>query len=357
MKTIVFVLPNLAGGGAERATLNYLQMLDRNEWRPVLVVLRNTGELKDRVDKGIELRIGLKGMVSAAMQADLLVGALELTATYLSVLVGKWCFRRTVIGWVHTNLALYPPARRLVHRFCLNLFYPHLDGVWAVSPSAAASITRLFPALKDKTAVLGNPIQLETIRQLAKGSIPVQNGAPLLLGVGKLDPNKRFDQLIHVHADLVQAGIPNRLVILGTGPEEAHLRQLTQERQVENSVLLFGFTANPYPWLKAAAVVVVPSEVEGLSTVILEALALGRTVVSTDCPGGLLEFQIDEPNAVVPVGDVAAMVAAVRLALTDNDLRRRFEEKGPQIAARFDAARVIQKFRVLAEGGRWNGHR
>ena len=324
-------------------TLTYLRLLDRSRYRPILLVLKAEGELLGSVPEDVLVAFGLSGLLRFVWQADVIIGALELTATYVAVLLGS-VLKRPVIGWVHSNLQLYPPAQRWYHRFCLSLFYPWLNEVLAVSHSSADSVCNIFPRLASKTQVLEIPIDLERVRKLAEEKVYRLLETPMLLGVGILNKVKSFDNAIRIHAALLRRKVPNHLVILGSGPEELNLLALAQELGVSDSVFMLGYVDNPYQWMDKADVFVLTSRVEGLSSVVIEALALGKLVVSTDCPGGLSEFDVGEPEAIVPVDDVLAMTLAVQRALEDKNIGVRFAEKGPQIAGQYRPELAVRRF-------------
>lgn len=340
MKTILFILPNLAGGGAERAALELIGRLDRRHICPLLAILRADGELLGQVPADVPVAVGVRGLVRFSRQADLLIGGLELTATYVAVLLSIWR-RKPVWGWVHTQLLLYSPARRWSHSFCLWLFYPQLDRIVAVSASAAAACRQRIPVMRERICVLPNPLDIDRIRCLAEESLTPPEPSPLILCIGKLDPNKGFDLAIQMQAELFKWGIAHHLVILGVGAERGNLLELAEALLVAEHLYLPGFDPNPYRWLKRAAVLVLPSRVEGFSTVVIEALSLGTPVVSTDCPGGMREMGMEEPDLIVPMNDVTALARAVCKVLKEPAIGQRFAQKGPRLAQRYQADVVV----------------
>jgi len=108
---------------------------------------------------------------------------------------------------------------------------------------------------------------------------------PLVLGVGRLTPNKRFDLLIEAFADL-RRQTRARLVILGEGPERARLQQLVESHGVGGDVDLPGFSVNPYAWMRTANVLALPSAVEPFGLVLIEALYMGTSFVAATTPPG-----------------------------------------------------------------------
>jgi glycosyltransferase involved in cell wall biosynthesis len=115
----------------------------------------------------------------------------------------------------------------------------------------------------------------------------------------------------------VQAKRKMHLVILGEGEERARIERLIRELGIENDVYLPGFVENPFAWMARASVFVLASAWEGFSNVLLEALACGCTVVSTDCPSGPREILADGKfGYLVPVGDDTALADAILAALS-----------------------------------------
>jgi glycosyltransferase involved in cell wall biosynthesis len=158
---------------------------------------------------------------------------------------------------------------------------------------------------------------------LAKASEPVSHPwftpgqPPVILGVGRLTPQKDFPTLLRAFA-LVRRQRPARLVIVGEGRTEAKeaLLRLAIELGCPDDVSLPGFTHNPFCFMANASVFVLSSLHEGLPGVLIQALACGVPVVSTDCPSGPREIlEGGRHGRLVALGDFAAMADAITEAL------------------------------------------
>ena len=101
-----------------------------------------------------------------------------------------------------------------------------------------------------------------------------------MCAVGRLAEEKGFDRLIRIHKNILDMGIPHRLVIVGDGPEKEHLTRIIKEAGIKDSVIMPGYTINPYPYMKKSMFLVCSSYSEGLPVVAMEALSLGIPVVS-----------------------------------------------------------------------------
>jgi glycosyltransferase involved in cell wall biosynthesis len=138
---------------------------------------------------------------------------------------------------------------------------------------------------------------------------------PVVLGVGRLTRQKDFRLLIRCFAAVRQRRCA-RLIILGEGEQRAELEDLVRELGLERDVSLPGYRDNAMAYMARSKVFVLSSAWEGLPTVLIEALAAGTQVVSTDCPSGPREIlQGGRLGALVPVGDVDSMTRAVNDAL------------------------------------------
>jgi glycosyltransferase involved in cell wall biosynthesis len=191
--------------------------------------------------------------------------------------------------------------------------------------------------------VIPNPVDLRRIAAAAAEPVTetdwFEPGAPpVVLGVGRLHPQKDFDKLLKAFA-LVRRDVRARLLVLGDGPARQQLETLARDRGLDDDASFPGFARNPYKYLARAAVFVLPSRFEGLPTVLIEALACGCPVVSTDCPHGPREILEDGRwGRLVPVGDVDAMAAAIGQALAAprpaDELKARAQLYGQERAVR-----------------------
>jgi glycosyltransferase involved in cell wall biosynthesis len=133
--------------------------------------------------------------------------------------------------------------------------------------------------------------------------------------VGRLEPQKDFPNLLRAFA-LLRKKQMARLVILGEGNLRPQLEALVKELGIEEDVQLPGFNSNPYAFMKRASVFVLSSVLEGLPTVLIEAMALGTPVVSTDCKSGPKEILGSSGyGTLVPTQNPEALAAAIEKTL------------------------------------------
>jgi glycosyltransferase involved in cell wall biosynthesis len=217
----------------------------------------------------------------------------------------------------HAHLALEARRKPLV-RAIVRHVYPRADRVVAVSQGVADELVGVTGLAASRVCVIYNPAAPESIVLRAQEAVRhpwlAPGEPPLILGAGRLHRQKDFPTLLRAFSR-VRAAQPARLVILGTG-EKADARKellaLAAELGVAGDVELPGWVENPYAWMARASAFVLSSAWEGLPTALIEALACGCPVVSTDCPSGPAEIlEGGRHGPLVPVGDDAALADAV----------------------------------------------
>jgi glycosyltransferase involved in cell wall biosynthesis len=210
-------------------------------------------------------------------------------------------------------------SRRRRRLWAARHFYRGADGIAVVAPGLRDELVRLIPELEERAWLIVNPVIDELLRQRAQDDPDARWGlddSDLIVGVGRLVPQKDFSTLVRAFAAL-KTDRRTRLLILGEGPERGALEQLTVELGIRERVALPGFARNPFPALRRADVVVSSSRWEGLPGVLVEALALGRPVVSTDTPSARAVLGEHSPHPVVPIGDAPAMARAIAAQLAN----------------------------------------
>ena len=207
---------------------------------------------------------------------------------------------------------------------------PHAAHFVGISHGVSESIAAATGVPNEKITTIYNPVVPPDLQARMAEPAPhpwlEDGGAPVILAAGRLDGVKDYSTMIKAFALLARRR-PCRLLILGEGPMRERLENLVHELDLDDRVALPGWVANPYAFMSRASLFVLSSIHEGLSMVLVEAMACGCPCVSTDCPTGPGEILRDgETGALVPVGDEAALAEAMERALdqpTDASILRR----------------------------------
>jgi glycosyltransferase involved in cell wall biosynthesis len=207
--------------------------------------------------------------------------------------------------------------------FLQRACFRRADALISNSYAAADDVRTLLRVPAHKIVTIHNALDANRISRLASEAITELSfrsaGVPLIVTVGSLTKRKDMETLIKAVA-IVKAKRRISLAIVGKGPEHHRLKGLISELGLAEDVHLPGFDSNPYRWMAAAAVFVSSSTAEGFPNVVAEALALGRSIVATDCPGDTAELLgHGKWGRLVPVGDPECMASAILAALHDPD--------------------------------------
>jgi glycosyltransferase involved in cell wall biosynthesis len=330
---IAFFLPSLRSGGAERVILNLAHGLVERGFPVDLVLATAEGGFLDQLSPEVRLvdlhsRRVLQSLIPLANylrreRPRVLVPSMNhvnVVALWAARLAGR---KTPVMVTVHTTMSQYASTQgrvaRLVWPPLLRTFYPWAAHVIAVSSGAADDLARTSGLPREGIEVIYNPVitpsTLAGVNQVPDHQWFTPGQPPVVLGVGRLTAPKDFPTLIRAFA-IVRGRRAARLVILGEGEDRPALTALVAELGVAEDVALPGFQENALAYMAASAVFVLSSAWEGLPTVLIEALAAGTAVVSTDCRSGPREILQDgRLGALVPVGDAAALAEAINNAL------------------------------------------
>lgn len=359
-------LPSAAGGGVERAFADLVAFW-RDEGCTVTVILADgRGPLREAFAQGTRfVDFGVKRVSSAILPlARLLRASPELplltsmSHSNLAVLTAARLLTRHKGAVVIQEAARFALGReggsrwrRRAVRALLPWLYGRADTVSAVSEGVADELAALLRWPRGRIRVVPNPLPLARIASAAAAPCPHhwlgEGSVPVILGVGRLSPEKDFATLLRAFA-LLRQRVAARLILLGNGEEAAALRLLARRIAIDDATDFCGFVANPWAFMSRAALVASSSLAEGFSLVLAEALACGTNVVSVDS-GAAVRALLPAARfgPLSPPGDAAALAAAMerRLArpLPASELKAR--------SRRFDIGQIAPRYRALLRQG------
>jgi glycosyltransferase involved in cell wall biosynthesis len=336
---IAIYLPSLCGGGAERVMLTLANAFASRGLDVDLVLAEATGEYMSEISPDVRLVDLRSSRVMTSLPAlvrylrrerpRVLLSAMShanVVAVWARALAGKSI--RVVVSQ-HNNLSqskqLYTEVRERIMTWMIRPSYVRADAVIAVSKGVADDLAREICYPVERINVIHNPVDLTRIRQQAREHIDhpwfLPHEPPVIMSAGRLAPEKDFVTLLRAFS-LLRKTHTARLVILGQGALRAELQNLVSELGIEADVSMPGFVGNPFAYMARARVFVLSSRTEGLPTVLIEALACGCSVVSTDCPSGPVEILEDGKwGRLVPVGDLGALANAMAATLDETGRR------------------------------------
>jgi glycosyltransferase involved in cell wall biosynthesis len=339
-RRVLFLIPSLAGGGAERVIVTLLRHLDRSRFQLALAVVdMRRAVFRDEVPADVEfidlqssrVRYALPKIIQLIWEQrpDVVfstLGHLNLALAVLRPLLPKnirYLARETTV--VSEGLKSY--AHPAGWAWAYRRFYGRFDRVICQSKHMRNDLVAHFAFPADKAVVINNPVDVDRIRRLAAelvvtgfvGEGPNQADTRVvnLVSAGRLSPEKGFDLLIEA---LALCGNPSlRLTLLGEGPMREELEILAQSKGVRGQVRFAGFQKNPYPFFAQADAFVLSSRFEGFPNVVLEALACGTLVIATPAPGGTKEILQGVPSCLIAGSLTAKSLAEALGSFTPGD--------------------------------------
>lgn len=229
--------------------------------------------------------------------------------------------------------------RLLAKRQRLRKIYDGLD-IITVSDGIKEDLIETVGVSVKSIRTIHNPVDIEGILRVSKATLPHMPVGEYIIHVGRLVESKRHDRLIEAYA---RSGVKAKLVIVGSGEMQASIEAQIIKLGLQSSVLLYGFTENPYPLIANAKLLVLSSDYEGFGNVLVEALCLDVPVVSTDCPSGPREILTGALRTqLVDVEDVDLLAEKIRQTLEEPKTLYY-----PSFARKFDVKQVLGQYLAL----------
>lgn len=353
--SISIYLPSLRGGGAERAMVTLANGFADRGFKVDMVLACAEGPYLSEVSSAVRV-VDLKSRrVLASLPALVSYLCRERPRAMLSALshanviaiiacmLSRVAVRLVVSERSNLSMSINKPQnwRARIVLPLMRIGYRKVGCVVAVSKGVADDLAETLDLPRDRISVVYNPVV--TPELIGKSEMPLshpwlgEGKLPVILGVGRLTRAKDFATLIRAFAQ-IHAQRECRLVILGEGELRTELEQLVTSLGIQDSIQLPGFVENPFAWMSRVRLVVLSSGWEGLPNVLIQAMACGAAVVSTDCRSGPDEIlEGGKWGALVPVGDVEALAGAMAATLDTPheqlpDVRRRAGDFAQELA-------------------------
>ena len=373
-RRVLFIINSLAGGGAERVMETLLAHSAPWHGRyEIALALLDDEPRAYAVPEGITVHQfasrGSLARATFALRRLLSDWRPDVALSFLTrANVAAWLARRhamplVISERVNTSAHLSHGLAGQLSRRMVALAYPRADHLIAVSHGVADDLAANFGVDRGKVTVLSNPVDLASIEASAAAAPEIEIEGPYVVAAGRLVENKNFALLIDAFVD---AQMPGKLVIIGEGPLRADLEQRARDRGAADRIVLAGFVANPFPILANADLFVLSSNAEGFPNALVEAMALGRPVIATNCASGPSEILADSRAAdldglifashgtLVPTNDRSALAEALR-ALRDPALRARYGAAARRRAMAYSADAAAQRYWRVLEGAMMDG--
>lgn len=358
---VLFLIPTLTGGGAERVIVTLLNHFDRSRFQLALGVVDMRGAVyRDEVPSDIEF-IDLK-CTRVRYSVFKILHLVHLKRPHVVF---------STLGHLNIILAmvrpLFPKDVHFVGRetsvvstalegktfpglwiWMYKKFYSRLDRVVCQSHYMHEDLLKLISLSEQRSMVINNPVDIDRVNELSSKSIQevFKHHTPVteyvnFVASGRLEFVKGFDLLIEAVAMCQDQRI--HVSILGQGPLEDELKQLAEARGISHCFHFLGFKKNPYPFYSQADAFVLSSRSEGFPNAMVEAMACGTPVIATPAPGGTREI-LDSVSACELADDVtaSALAAAIQRWLACSSIR-----VDRKIVAPYEVDRIVRQYEDL----------
>ncbi|RMG72474.1 MAG: glycosyltransferase [Chloroflexi bacterium] len=356
---VALFLPSLRGGGAERVMLRLAEGFAEYGLAVDLVLVQYIGEYTDQVPSVVRVvnlksprvmnslpllvkylcQVRPRAMISAMSHVNIVaILALKMARVNTTLVVTEHNHLTTSIKHNIYQRARFIPS-------LMRILYPWAEHIVAISEEMKRDLQTI---ISTPIEVIYNPVITQDVFREAR-KVPTLSyfggeGFPLILAAGRLTYQKDFETLIRSFS-IVRRKFRARLVIIGEGDDRNKLESLVADLGLKNDVLLPGFIKNPYALMAKATAFVLSSRWEGLPTVLIEALALGTPIVSTDCPSGPREvLRNGDFGLLVPVGDPQAMATAILTVLDAPERYGMTPEREEWVMQNFALDQAVQKY-------------
>ncbi|UBK75591.1 glycosyltransferase [Clostridium perfringens] len=364
-KNILFVMPDLRGGGAEKVLVNLVNNLNSNKYSITVATLFNEGENIKRLNSNIRhiylfnkifrgYSIIQKFFSPEFLYRRLTTENYDIVVAYLEGVVTRivsGCNSKNTkkIAWVHTDPInsknFNQPFRNLRE---IKKVYSTFNEIIGVSQVIAKNLNELL-LLTDEVGVKYNVIESENIKRLSKEEVRdfiVDRDIVNYCAVGRLIEVKGFERLLKVHKKLINNGVKCKLNIIGEGNEYKNLMDYIQKNNLEDSVELLGYKSNPYKYMKQMDLFVCSSYREGFSTAVTEALILGVPVITTAC-SGMDELLYDGKYGIIVDNNEEDLYKGLLNLITNQKLLEKYKILSKERGKLFNIKSTIQDVEIL----------
>ncbi len=360
---IVFVINNLGGGGAERVVQTLSNRFVASGHK-VSVIMLESGEIAYKLDERVRLiKLRTSGLAKGPVKLPLVpLQACELASVIkrikpdvvlsalarsniVNIMSGRFGNRMPKLISEHTLSSEQYKGKgvkgwamaRLVRRE-----YPKADNIVAVSEGVFHSLVGEHHVDPKRIKTVYDPLDIAAIGELSKGKaeLPLRKESFKIVTMGRMTPAKDHPTLLKAFAEVCKTE-DAELVVIGSGAEEKQARRLAEELNISDKVWFAGWRKNPFAIMSKCDLFVLSSAFEGFGCVLVEAMACGLPVVSTDCPSGPGEIlEGGKYGVLVPVGDANALAGAIEKFIKDNEHLKIYKKLSLERANDFDISAI-----------------
>ena len=363
MTKILFFIDTLTGGGAEKVLRTLVNNMDQSEFDITVQTLEEadpagllvpgihykainrckTGLGRKLCSYWLRLCAELKWLYPLYIRDDYDIEVAYLECGPTKFLAHSTNKKARKIAWVHCDLKRREGMAEQADK--LRKYYEKYHRVVCVAETVRESYDALFGGASESVVLYNVNDEADVMEKAGAYQVsPVD--VPVIAVVGRLSCEKGVDRLLEACARLKDAGMGFYLRIIGDGPEREVLKKSARDLGLEGYAEFMGFQANPYPIMAGADVIVCPSRFEGFSTVVTEAMILGRPVVTTPC-SGMKELLGNSEYGIITEDSIEGIYEGLKKMLDDPELRKQYAEAAAIRGKAFSKEKLVGETEVF----------
>lgn len=361
MINVLFLIPTLAHGGAERVLVNLVNNMDPSRYKITVETLFDVGVNKQYLKSHIRYisfckwvfrgNSKLIAMIPPKILYKLIVRErYDVVVSYLegptARIISGCPFRDSKkICWIHIELQK-PISKKWLKT------YHEFDKIVCVSESVKREFLQMAAEPFDNVEVLYNTNETDIIRERSKEDVndfDVDPSFVNICSVAKLVPSKGYDRLLRVHNRLIKEGLKHRIYVIGKGENRKELEKSIREYNLEDTFKIIGFKENPYKYMAQCDLYICSSRKEGFSTAVTEALILGLPVVSTRCSGAEELLGRKDEYGIVVDNSEEGIYEGLKRMIESEELRRNYKLKSEERGRSFCKERTVLEVENMME--------
>lgn len=360
MIKILFFIPSLSDGGAEKVLRNLVNNMEQSKFDITVQTIDDdknakylTSGIRYKCICGYKSKFGKKIFqywfrLCAELKIlyplyvkddyDIEVAYLECGAT--KIISSSTNKRAKKIAWVHCDLTKKEGFANSIKK--TKKYYEKFDKVVCVSETVEEGFKKAIGNVPETLVLHNVNDEKEILEKSVAYKVAKDENKKMIVAVGRLAKEKSFDRLLEVCKLLKEDGCDFQLHIIGEGAERMKLESMIKEYALAESVFLEGFIDNPYPYIKAADVIACSSLYEGLSTVVIESLILGKPIATTPC-GGMKELLGNSEYGIIAEDSVQGLYKEIKKLLLSEEERVCYAQAAGERGKEFSKGTIIRR--------------
>ena len=388
-KKVLFLIHTLQVGGAEKVLVNLVNNMDDKKFDITVMTVINTGAFRKELNSNIKYKtifdikflnkeqnksgnlysngsklkkilgklyqffwrhVDCKKIYNKYVKANYDVEVAFLEGVASKIIANSTNEKSKKLVWLHVDLI----NEKKTEKFFKNIEdeannYKKFDTIVGVSKYVIEQAIKKYDLDPNKTIVEYNPIDREEIEKKADEYINLEKENFTIITVGRLSVQKGYDRLLKIVKKLNEDNLIFDLWIIGVGSEEEKLKKYIDNNDLEN-VKLLGYQENPYKYIKKADIFVCSSRAEGFSTVVSEAVILGKTIVTTECSGMREILGENAEYGIICKNEEKDLYENLKRVLENKKIFEYYQNKIKERKNFFDMKNNIEKIEKIFQG-------